>query len=108
MPLTFIHCPKDYFSSSHKNAMVEELTTIALKNEGLSESDFVRSTAWTFIKEYDTENIFKGGLPQNANGISVQIHFFDGGLDTGRKEKLLRSLHQSFNVTSTVRFLFIF
>jgi phenylpyruvate tautomerase PptA (4-oxalocrotonate tautomerase family) len=72
--------------------MVEELTTIALKIEGLPDTDFVRSTAWTYIQEYGTENIFKGGSPQNANGIIVQIQIFEGGLDTVRKGEIIEAL----------------
>ncbi|MBL3656128.1 tautomerase family protein [Fulvivirga sediminis] len=71
--------------------MVEELTTIALKIEGLPDTDFVRSTAWTYIHEYEAENVFKGGRPQNANGITVEISVFKGGLDFDRKGKLIES-----------------
>lgn len=81
MPLIYIHCPKGTFTSSSKNAMVEELTTIALTIEGLPRTDFIRSTAWTYVQEYEEDNIFKGGKPQNANGITVDINVFKGGLD---------------------------
>jgi len=94
MPLIYIHSPKDTFDNSAKNAMVEELTTIALQIEGLPSNDFLRSTAWTYIQEYNAENCFKGGKPDNANGISVEVNIFKGGLDFDRKGVLIKEVTQ--------------
>ena len=41
--------------------MVDKLTAIALKIEGLPDNEFIRSTAWTYINEYGHENVFKEG-----------------------------------------------
>ena len=97
MPLIYIYCPKHTFDSSAKKAMVEELTTIALQIEGLPNNNFVRSTAWTYIQEYDTENLFKGGKTDNANGISVEVTVFKGGLDFGRKGMLIEHFTRIIN-----------
>ena len=91
MPLIYIHCPKDTFKAPVKNVMVEELTAIALQIEGLPDTDFVRSTAWTYIREYETGNMFKGGSPQQADGIAVEVNVFKGGLDFERKGRLMEA-----------------
>lgn len=110
MPLTYIHCPSGIFDNEAKNAMVAELTTIALKIEGLPDNDFVRSTAWTYIHEYDQTNCFKGGKPLNANGITVEINVFKGGLDFQRKGILISGfteIIQRFTPTSTPVYILI-
>ena len=89
MPLIHLHCPRDTFGQQSKNAMVDQLTTIALKIEGLPDTAFVRSTAWTFINEHEPQNIFKGGKTENANGIYVEVNVFKGGLDIEQKGELI-------------------
>lgn len=94
MPLIHIYCPKSTFETPAKNAMLEELTTIALKIEGLPDNDFVRSTAWTYIHEIEVANCFKAGKPYNANGVLVEVNVFKGGLDFDRKGLLIDKFTQ--------------
>lgn len=72
--------------------MVDKLISIALKIEGLPDNEFIRSTAWTYINEYDQESVSKGGKSKDANGITLEVNVFKGGLDVESRGKVIESL----------------
>ncbi len=90
MPKIYINYPKGTFSPTSKNGLADELTTIALKVEGLPNTAFVRSTVWIYMNEYPAENVFHGGVPGGTKVISLEVNAFKGGLDSPAKELLIK------------------
>ena len=89
MPLIYLNCPANTFTNEAKSELANEITTIALKIEGLPNTPFVRSTVWIYINEYPAANVFHGGLSVGAKVISMEVNAFKGGLDRSAKRNLI-------------------
>ena len=49
MPLIYVNCPENTFSSAAKDALADELTTIALTTERLPDTPYGRSKVWIYF-----------------------------------------------------------
>lgn len=91
MPLMYLHCPTETFSTAAKNELASEQTTLALRVEGLPDTPFVRSTCWIYIQEYATASVYHGGTPTGTRVISLEVNAFAGGLDVAAKQLLIKN-----------------
>lgn len=89
MPKIYLNCPVETFSAQAKNDLAEELTTTALKVEGLPDTPFVRSTVWIYINEYPGANVYHGGISVGTKVISLEVNVFEGGLNVASKQLLI-------------------
>ncbi|MBS7564746.1 tautomerase family protein [Mucilaginibacter sp. Bleaf8] len=92
MPLMYLHFPAETFSAAAKNELAAELTTLALRVEGLPDTPFVRSTCWIYIQEYAMANVYQGGSSTETKVISLEVNAFAGGLDVAAKQLLIENL----------------
>lgn len=89
MPLIYVNCPENTFSAAAKDALAEELTSIALATERLPDTPFVRSTVWIYIHEYPAATVYHGGKPAGTKVISLEVNAFQGGHDISSKKELI-------------------
>jgi phenylpyruvate tautomerase PptA (4-oxalocrotonate tautomerase family) len=95
MPLIYINCPESTFSAAAKDALADELTTIALATEQLPATPFVRSTVWIYIHEYPAATVYHGGKSAGTKVISLEVNAFQGGHDTASKQALIQQFTES-------------
>jgi phenylpyruvate tautomerase PptA (4-oxalocrotonate tautomerase family) len=89
MPLIYINCPENTFSAAAKDALADELTTIALAAEQLPDTPFVRSTVWIYIHEYPAATVYHGGKLAGTRVISLEVNAFAGGHTNASKQVLI-------------------
>ena len=70
MPLIYVNCPENTFSGAAKDALAEELTSLALAIELLPDTPFVRSTVWIYIREYPVAAVYHGGKPAGTRSLA--------------------------------------
>jgi phenylpyruvate tautomerase PptA (4-oxalocrotonate tautomerase family) len=95
MPLIYINCPEATFSTAAKDALAEELTSLALVIERLPATPFVRSTVWIYFHEYPAATVYHGGKSAETNVISVEINAFQGGYDIASKQRLIQEFTEA-------------
>ena len=95
MPLIYVNCPENTFSAAAKDALAEELTSIALAVEGLPDTPFVRSTVWIYFREYPAATVYHGGKSAGTKVISLEVNAFQGGHDAASKQELIRRFTQA-------------
>ncbi|MDF7815150.1 tautomerase family protein [Hymenobacter sp. YC55] len=96
MPLLYLHCPENTFSAAAKEALADELTTIALATEQLPDTPFVRSTVWLYIHEYPAATVYHGGKSAGTRVISLEVNAFAGGHDNASKQALIQQFTEAF------------
>jgi phenylpyruvate tautomerase PptA (4-oxalocrotonate tautomerase family) len=96
MPLIYINCPENTFSAAAKDALADELTTIALAAEQLPNTPFVRSTVWIYIHEYPAATVYHGGKSAGTRVISLEVNAFAGGHDNASKQTLIQQFTEAF------------
>ncbi len=89
MPLIYINLPENTISSGERDALAEEITTIALDSEHLPSTPFVRSTTWIYFKEYPSTHVYNGGKSGKTSIVSLEINAFEGGLNDEDKASLI-------------------
>jgi phenylpyruvate tautomerase PptA (4-oxalocrotonate tautomerase family) len=80
MPLIYVSCPDATFSAAAKDALAEELTSLALAAERLAATPFVRSTVWIYFHEYPAATVYHGGKSAGTKVISLEVNAFQGGM----------------------------
>lgn len=85
MPKIIIHSPDGAFDADARQAIVAELTDLALDCEALPRSPYNRSSVWTFFNGYSPDSLFMGDRPAHLPVVSMHVFAIRGGLDeTGR------------------------
>ena len=95
MPLIYVNCPEATFSASSKDALAEELTSLALAIERLPDTPFVRSTVWIYLHEYPAATVYHGGKSAGTKVISLEVNAFQGGHDVASKQALIQKFTES-------------
>lgn len=95
MPLIYINCPEATFSAAAKDALAEELTSLALAIEELPATPFVRSTVWIYFHEYPAGTVYHGGKSAGTNVISLEVNAFQGGHDVASKQLLIQQFTEA-------------
>jgi phenylpyruvate tautomerase PptA (4-oxalocrotonate tautomerase family) len=95
MPLIYVNCPENTFSAAAKDALAEELTTLALAAEQLPDTPFVRSTVWIYIHEYPAATVYHGGKSAGTRVISLEVNAFSGGHDDASKQTLIQQFTEA-------------
>lgn len=88
MPLIYVSCPENTFSAA-KDALAEELTSLALAIEQLPDTPFVRSTVWIYLHEYPAATVYHGGKSAGTKVISLEVNAFKGGHTISSKKELI-------------------
>ena len=89
MPLIYVNCPENTFSAAAKDALAEELTTIALATELLPDTLYRRSTVWIYFHEYPATAVYHGGKSGGTQMISLEVNAFQGGHTVSSKQALI-------------------
>jgi len=89
MPLIYVSCPENTFSAAAKDALAEELTSLALAIEQLPDTPFVRSTVWIYLHEYPAATVYHGGKSAGTKVISLEVNAFQGGHTISSKKELI-------------------
>jgi phenylpyruvate tautomerase PptA (4-oxalocrotonate tautomerase family) len=95
MPLIYVRCPDATFSAAAKDALAEELTSLALAAERLPATPFVRSTVWIYFHEYPAATVYHGGKSAGAKVISLEVNAFQGGHDAASKQLLIQQFTEA-------------
>ena len=95
MPLIYVNCPENTFSAAAKDALAEELTSLALVVEGLPNTPFVRSTVWIYFHEYPAATVYHGGKSAGTKVISLEVNAFQGGHTGSSKQELIQKFTES-------------
>lgn len=90
MPKIYLNCPEGTFSNEAKDALAEDITSLALAIEKLPNTPYVRSTVWIFVNEYPLSNVYHGGQTGGTKIISIEVNALKGGLDTAAKILLIK------------------
>jgi phenylpyruvate tautomerase PptA (4-oxalocrotonate tautomerase family) len=90
MPLIYVSCPDATFSAAAKDALAEELTSLALAAERLPATPFVRGTVWIYFHEYPAATVYHGGKSAGIKVISLEVNAFQGGHDVASKQVLIQ------------------
>ena len=89
MPLIYVNCLENTFSAAAKDALADELTTIALATERLPDTPYGRSKVWIYFHEYPAAAVYHGGQTAGANVISLEVNAFQGGHTVASKQALI-------------------
>jgi phenylpyruvate tautomerase PptA (4-oxalocrotonate tautomerase family) len=95
MPLIYVRCPDATFSAAAKDALAEELTSLALAAERLPATPFVRSTVWIYFHEYPAATVYHGGKSAGTKVISLEVNAFQGGHDAASKQLLIQQFTEA-------------
>ena len=89
MPLIYVNCPENTFSAAAKDALADELTTIALATERLPDTPYGRSKVWIYFHEYPAAMVYHGGQTAGTQVISLEVNAFQGGHTIASKQALI-------------------
>ena len=89
MPKIYISYPTSAFSQAALDSLAEELTTIGLECEKLSDTPYVRSNIWVYANEYAAEKVFHGGKAGGTKVISFEVNCIEGALDAEAKANMI-------------------
>jgi phenylpyruvate tautomerase PptA (4-oxalocrotonate tautomerase family) len=95
MPLIYVSCPDATFSAAAKDALAEELTSLALAAERLPETPFVRSTVWIYFHDYPAATVYHGGKSAGTKVISLEVNALQGGHDAASKQVLIQQFTEA-------------
>ncbi len=107
VPLIYMHYPEGTFTQDALRSLADELTTIGLDCEKLSNTPFVRSTTWIYANELPAASVFVGGKPRGIEDsdtkvISLDINVFEGGLDETAKRTLIERMTHAVRVYARI------
>jgi phenylpyruvate tautomerase PptA (4-oxalocrotonate tautomerase family) len=91
----YLDSPSGTFSPESLHALVEDMTTIALRLEKIPETTFTRSMVWIYVKEFEPQMVFHSGKPGGTKLINLQINLVEGNYDDDRKKELISELTQA-------------
>ena len=95
MPLIYVNCPENTFSAAAKDALAEELTTIALATERLPDTPYGRSKVWIYFHDYPAAAVYHGGQTTGTHVISLEVNALQGGHDTASKLALIQQFTEA-------------
>jgi 4-oxalocrotonate tautomerase family enzyme len=91
----YLDSPSGTFSEDSLNALVENMTSIALKLEKIPETSFTRSMVWIYVSEFEPQMVYHAGRPGGTKLINLQINLVEGNYDDDRKKELISELTQA-------------
>lgn len=92
MPLIHVHYPAGSLTTVARDALADELTSVALDCENLPATPFVKSTCWIYFHELPSDHVYHGGKSGGTQVISLEVNAFEGGLGPNGKIMLFKRL----------------
>lgn len=89
MPKIFINYPAGAFSQDALDSLANELTSVGLECEKLSDTPFVRSNIWIYAQEYETSKVYHSGMHGGTKVISIEVNCLEGALDADAKKDMI-------------------
>jgi phenylpyruvate tautomerase PptA (4-oxalocrotonate tautomerase family) len=89
MPLIELSLPTGALDPPTRDALVSDLTSLALAYQNAPDNELTRSVAWAYI---DERALYVGGRPASAPHVRVKLTVPQFALDEERKEHLVDAL----------------